>query len=74
MRARRLGKEQSSLKIASETNLRDILTTLDNQKVDLLILDSIQTVYADHIESGPGSVGQLRTCVLDLTNFAKKRV
>lgn len=73
MRARRLGTEQSPLKIAAETNLRDILTTLDNEKVDLLIVDSIQTIYADHIESGPGSIGQVRTCVLDLTNFAKKK-
>ena len=73
LRAHRLGKERSSLKIAAETNLRDILTTLDMHKVDLLILDSIQTIYADHIESGPGSVGQVRTCVLDLTNFAKKK-
>ena len=73
MRARRLKKETSPLKIASETNLRDILTTLDNEKVDLLIVDSIQTIYADHIDSGPGSIGQVRTCVLDLTNFAKKK-
>ncbi|MDG2474797.1 MAG: DNA repair protein RadA [Paracoccaceae bacterium] len=73
MRARRLGKEKSTLKIASETNLRDILTTLDAEKVDLLIVDSIQTIYADYIESGPGSVVQVRTCVLDLTNFAKKK-
>lgn len=73
MRARRLGKATSSLKIAAETNLRDILTTLDTEKVDLLIVDSIQTIYADHIESSPGSVGQVRTCVLDLTNFCKKK-
>ena len=73
MRARRLEKEQSSLKIASETNLRDILTTLDYEKVDLLIVDSIQTIYADHIDSSPGSVGQVRSCVLELTNFAKKK-
>jgi len=73
MRARRLGKEKSKLRIASETNLRDILTTLDTEKVDLVIIDSIQTIYADHIESAPGSVSQVRTCVLDLTNFAKKK-
>lgn len=72
MRARRLGKEKSNLKIASETNLRNILTTLDTIKVDLLIIDSIQTIYSDHIESGTGSVGQVRNCVLDLTHFAKK--
>ena len=73
MRARRLGRDRSSLKIASETNLRDILTTIDTQKVDLLVVDSIQTIYADNIESGPGSVGQVRTCVLDLATFAKKK-
>lgn len=73
MRARRLGRDRSTLKIASETNLRDILTTIDTQKVDLLVVDSIQTIYADNIESGPGSVGQVRTCVLDLATFAKKK-
>ena len=73
MRARRLNRENSSLKIACETNLRDILTTLHEEKVDLLIVDSIQTIYTDHIDSAPGSVSQVRTCVLDLTGYAKKK-
>ncbi len=73
MRARRLNKAQSTVKLASETNLRNILTTLDSERVDLVIIDSIQTIWADNIESAPGSVAQVRACVLNLTNFAKKR-
>lgn len=73
MRARRLGLEQSPVKLASETNLRDILTTLDNETPDLVIIDSIQTMWADNVESAPGSVSQVRACAHELTTFAKKR-
>ncbi|MEM6479818.1 MAG: ATPase domain-containing protein, partial [Pseudomonadota bacterium] len=46
MRAQRLGLTQSPVLLASETNLRDILTTLDTEKPDLAIIDSIQTMWA----------------------------
>jgi DNA repair protein RadA/Sms len=73
MRARRLGLEESPVLLASETNLRDILTTLENEKPDLAIIDSIQTMWADNIDSAPGSVSQVRSCAHELTNFAKRR-
>lgn len=73
MRARRLGLEQSPVKLASETNLRDILTTLDAEQPELVIIDSIQTMWADNVESAPGSVSQVRACAHELTTFAKKR-
>ncbi|WIV51738.1 DNA repair protein RadA [Marivivens sp. LCG002] len=73
MRARRLGLEQSPVKLASETNLRDILTTLDAEHPELVIIDSIQTMWADNVESAPGSVSQVRACAHELTTFAKKR-
>ena len=71
MRARRLGLEQSPVLLASETNLRDILTTLEVEKPDLAIIDSIQTMWADNVDSAPGSVSQVRSSAHELTTFAK---
>ena len=73
MRAQRLGLQESPVMLAAETNLRDILTTLDLEKPDLVIIDSIQTMWADHIESAPGSVSQVRSTAHELTTYAKKR-
>jgi DNA repair protein RadA/Sms len=72
MRARRLGLEKSPVSLAAETSLRDILTTLEAEKPDLAIIDSIQTMWADTVESAPGSVSQVRACAHALTTFAKK--
>ncbi len=71
MRAGRLGLSDAPVKLASATSLRDILTTMKTQKPDLVIIDSIQTIWADTIESAPGSVSQVRTCAHELTRFAK---
>jgi len=73
MRARRLGLEQSPVMLASETNLRDILTTLEAEDPDLAIIDSIQTMWADNVDSAPGSVSQVRASAHELTTFAKRR-
>ena len=72
MRAERLGLTQSPVKLAAETNLRDILTTLDAEKPDLAIIDSIQTMWVDHVEAAPGSVSQVRATAHELTTFAKR--
>lgn len=73
MRARRLGLSDSNVQLAAETNLRDILTTLETEKPDLAIIDSIQTMWADNVESAPGSVSQVRAAAHELTNFAKRK-
>ena len=74
MRAERLELADSSVKLASETNLRDILATLSKGKSpDVVVIDSIQTMYADTIESAPGTVAQVRTCAQELISFAKKK-
>lgn len=73
MRATRLGLTDAPVQLASETNLRDILTTLDVEKPDLVIIDSIQTMWADHVGSAPGSVSQVRAAAHELTSFAKRR-
>ena len=73
MRAQRLGLIDSPLMLAAETNLRDILTTLDEEKPNLVIIDSIQTMWADHIEAAPGSVSQVRSSAHELTSYAKRK-
>ncbi len=73
MRAQRLGLKESPVILAAETNLRDILTTLDAEKPDLVIIDSIQTMWADHIEAAPGSVSQVRSSAHELTSYAKRK-
>ncbi len=73
MRADRLGLTDAPMLVASETNLRDILTTLDAEKPQLAIIDSIQTMWADHVESAPGSVAQVRAATHELVSFAKRR-
>jgi len=72
MRAQRLGLKDAPVKLAAETNLRDILTTLEAEKPDLAIIDSIQTMWADNVESAPGSVAQVRAAAHELTTFAKR--
>ncbi|QFT59568.1 hypothetical protein FIU94_12105 [Sulfitobacter sp. THAF37] len=72
MRAQRLGLADAPVKLAAETNLRDILTTLDKERPQLAIIDSIQTMWADNVESAPGSVSQVRAASHELTAFAKR--
>jgi DNA repair protein RadA/Sms len=73
MRAVRLGLREAPVKLGTETNLRDILTTLEAEKPDLAIIDSIQTMWADNVASAPGSVAQVRASAHELTSFAKRR-
>ena len=72
MRAERLGLTESPVALAAETNLRNILTTLEAEAPDLAIIDSIQTMWADNVESAPGSVSQVRASAHELTSFAKR--
>ncbi len=73
MRAARLGVARAPVSLATATNLRDILTTLEAEKPGLVIIDSIQTMWADHVEAAPGSVSQVRAAAHELTAFAKRR-
>jgi DNA repair protein RadA/Sms len=72
-RALRLGLADSPLELGSETSLRDILTTLEARRPQVVVIDSIQTVFADNVESAPGSVSQVRACAQELIRFAKRR-
>ena len=73
MRAQRLGLGGSNVKLAAETNLRNILTTLETEKPDLVVIDSIQTMWLDSVDSAPGSVSQVRQAAHELTSFAKRK-
>jgi len=73
MRAQRLGLDASPLKLGSENNVRNILATMEAERPDVVVIDSIQTMFADSIESAPGTVSQVRTCAQELIYFAKKR-
>lgn len=73
MRAQRLGLGDAPVQLGTETALRDILTTLDTEKPDLAIIDSIQTMWLDTVEAAPGSVSQVRAAAHELVSFAKKK-
>ncbi|KFI32774.1 DNA repair protein RadA [Haematobacter missouriensis] len=73
MRAERLGLGGAPLRLAAETALRDIIATLEAEKPDLVIVDSIQTMWSDTVESAPGSVAQVRAAAHELVTFAKRR-
>jgi len=72
LRARRLGLGDAPVQLASATSVRDILTTLgEGDAPDFLIIDSIQTMHSDLIESAPGTVSQVRASAQELIRFAK---
>ena len=71
LRARRLGLDNSQVKVLAEIQLEKILATLQAQQPDVAVIDSIQTVYSDQLTSAPGSVAQVRECAAHLTRAAK---
>ena len=73
LRAERLGLAEAPVSLAAETNLRDILTTLEETRPALVVIDSIQTMWIDTVEAAPGSVSQVRATAHELTSFAKRR-
>ncbi len=74
LRAWRLGLASASVQLASATNLRDIVATLDSVDAPrVVVIDSIQTLYADTVESAPGTVSQVRLCAHELIRLAKRR-
>ena len=73
LRARRLGLQNAPIGLAAATNVSDILATLGTgPSADLVIVDSIQTLWSDSLESAPGTVSQVRTCAQILIRYAKR--
>ncbi len=74
LRAKRLEvKSHPNLRLMSEIRLETILPQIDIEKPDVVVIDSIQTVYSDQLQSAPGSVAQVRECSSMLTRLAKGR-
>lgn len=72
LRSKRLNITETNVKVAAETNVENILATLAKlDKLDLVIIDSIQTLWSDIVESAPGTVTQVRASVQEMIRFAK---
>jgi DNA repair protein RadA/Sms len=74
LRGQRLGVAGAKLELAASINLRDIVATLETMPdVALVVIDSIQTMWLDNVESSPGSVSQVRGAAFELIRLAKTR-
>jgi DNA repair protein RadA/Sms len=73
LRCQRIGVIQENVFLSSETNLEDIFTQVEKLEPDLIIIDSIQSVSADYLDSAPGNLGQIRECAFALTKLAKQK-
>ncbi len=72
LRARRLGVEASKVNLIAETQLERVLGALDAEKPRVAVIDSIQTVWTETLQSAPGAVAQVRECAAQLTRAAKR--
>jgi DNA repair protein RadA/Sms len=72
LRAQRLGLPRQNLKLLSSTCVEEIIAHAESAKPAVMVVDSIQTVYSDSLQSAPGSIGQLRECAAMLVRFAKQ--
>lgn len=74
LRAQRLGLANAPVDLASAINVRDIVATLDTADApDIVVIDSIQTMYVDSLDSAPGTVGQVRAAGHELIRLAKRK-
>jgi DNA repair protein RadA/Sms len=72
LRARRLGVDAARVRLLSEISLERIVATVGAEKPSVLVIDSIQTLYTEQLQSAPGSVAQVRECAAQLTRLAKQ--
>jgi len=71
MRAQRLGLDSGTVRLFTETRVEDILATAQQEKPQVLVVDSVQTVYTELLQSAPGSVAQVRESAAQLVRYAK---
>jgi DNA repair protein RadA/Sms len=71
LRAKRLALDTSTAQVLTEINVEKILAATAKVKPLVAVMDSIQTLYSDQLQSAPGSVAQVRECAAQLTRFAK---
>ena len=72
LRARRLNLPMDKLKVMSQTNVEEICATAETLLPELMVVDSIQTMYVDRVDSSPGGVSQVRESAASLLQYAKK--
>jgi DNA repair protein RadA/Sms len=72
LRAQRLGLVHAAVELLAEVQLEAIVGAIRTQRPDVVVIDSIQTVYTEALESAPGSVAQVRECAAQLTRLAKQ--
>ncbi|MDM1043405.1 DNA repair protein RadA [Myroides sp. 1354] len=72
MRAERINPNNENCYILTETNTQNIFRQIEEIQPDVLIIDSIQTLHTDYIESSAGTVSQIKECTAELTKFAKE--
>ena len=72
LRAQRLGLPSDKLRLLTETNVEKIITTLTKEQPNIIVIDSIQTIFTEYISSAPGSVSQVRESAAQLVRFAKQ--
>ncbi|TAK86469.1 MAG: DNA repair protein RadA [Betaproteobacteria bacterium] len=72
LRARRLALEAGGVQLAAETQLERVLGALEAAKPRVAVIDSIQTLWSEALQSAPGSVAQVRECAAQLTRHAKR--
>jgi DNA repair protein RadA/Sms len=72
LRAQRLGLVNAAVELLAEVQLEAIVGAIRTQRPDVVVIDSIQTVYTAALESAPGSVAQVRECAAQLTRLAKQ--
>ena len=73
LRAQRLNVNTDNLYVYSQTNLEAVITQIDNLKPEILVIDSIQSIYTSNITSSSGSVSQIRECTNALMDIAKNK-
>lgn len=74
LRAKRLELSESPVKLVSATNIHEIMELIaQDTNLDLIVIDSIQTMYAGEFNSAPGTVSQVKACAHELTNYAKSK-
>jgi DNA repair protein RadA/Sms len=71
LRARRLGLQHSAARMLADTGVEDIVAAATRLAARALIVDSIQTMHSERVDSAPGAVSQLRECTAELVRFAK---
>jgi DNA repair protein RadA/Sms len=72
MRADRIGRVNDTCFLLTETNLQNIVLHANEIQPEIIIIDSIQTLFSSHIESSPGSISQVRECTAQLLRYAKQ--